>query len=105
MVDFFMDVGDEVVVSVFKNGESAGAVIHNRLTKHGIATDLYVQDEKMLLQLFEILGTTLEAVRFHVEKPNIKKLVAKRIKELEDEIAREGSKPPSPADDIEDIPF
>jgi len=106
MSDFFVEVGEEVAVSVFRNGQSAGAIIMKRTHKHMIETDVYCNDGQERAFLAEAMSQGLAALQFTFEKAKMQKELKARIRELRD-ADREGSEgePPSPTDDLGDIPF
>ncbi|HET8669987.1 MAG TPA: hypothetical protein VFM05_04990 [Candidatus Saccharimonadales bacterium] len=105
MDTFWLAEGDECAVTVHVNGEVVLAVLHKRHDENSISTEVYTEDEFSLQQGYEALETTSQAVHFHLTKPEMGKLIKAAIARMNEEIARGEGQPPSPADDVGDIPF
>lgn len=105
MTEFFIEVGDEMAISVFLNNESRGAIIMKRTDEHMLEVDVYCNDSEELIFLAEALRQATASVEGRIELIALRDGIKKRIQEMTDD-DREGREdyPPSPAD-IEDIPF
>ena len=106
MSDFFIEVGDEVAVSVFLNRVSAGAIIMKRTDEHMVETDIYCSDAKEREFLTECISQAMASLQFTFERARLQRALNARIRELRDaDQEGEEGEPPSPADDLGYIPF
>lgn len=106
MVNSMFKLGDEVTVIVYVNRVSQGEVVSKMVDVDAQAVSVYVSNERELRCLVEALGAAYHATNYHLEKPDIHKLIAKRIaEELLTEIAEQEGKPPCPTDDLGASPF
>jgi hypothetical protein len=105
MDDFPVPVGHEAAVSVFIDEEVTLGVVFHRTGSHTVESHIYSEDAETLDRGARLLTAALEAVKFAIEKPAVRKEIDRVIKMLREEIAREEGEPPSPADDVLDIPF
>ena len=105
MDDFPVPVGHEAAVTVFLDEEVELGVVFKRTGSHTVESNIFSEDAETLERGSRLLTAALEAVKFAIEKPAVRKEIERVINMLREEIAREEGEPPSPADDVLDIPF
>lgn len=99
-------MGDEVTILVYQNRKSVGEVTSQMIDDEGQAVSVYLESDDGLMKLLEALKSAAAAVEYHAQKPRMRELIRARIAEMEDEeIEEEKSEPPSPTDELGDIPF
>lgn len=99
--------GEEVACLFYRDQKFLGAVLINATTADQVAVQLHHYDEAELLVICEIAATALGAIKFEIDKPKLHKMIADRIKELNDlsEGEGEGNPPPPPTADSALPPF
>lgn len=98
--------GDQLVIGVLCNRVPIGEVVINVISTTEVEAGVYTDDASTLIVMSEALKSALNCIGYHIQKPTLRKLLNERIAELRAEIAdEEDETPPSPADDLEDIPF
>lgn len=96
--------GDEVVVMFMWNRQPIGEVTHNAISNTELVTNVYTEDEKSLMLMYEAVGATYEAIKFHMAKPQLRKLVEERIAQLKaEQDDSEAGECPYPT--VHDVPF
>jgi hypothetical protein len=96
--------GDEAYVSVRINKKIHVDIIVTAHSQAEILAEVHGSSEADLIAVSEALKACCGSIDYLLQKPTLKKLLEARIAELREEIAKEGSEPPYPADDS-DIPF
>lgn len=97
-------VGDEVTVVVYRNKVAIGEIVSYARSEVELVTSVTVSGEEDTVILHEALSAAASAVGFHMERPKLRKLLAKRIAELKDHANEGEDLPPYPVD-VDDIPF
>lgn len=105
MDDFFLQIGQDAAITVFIDGEVICGVIHKRKDEFGVHTDVYVESNEALAVAADALAATLTSLDAYITKPAVDELIRAAIRRMEEQIAGEEGEPPSPADDLGDIPF
>lgn len=96
MTSGLMD-GDEAVVMVLVNGVNLGEITHRAVSNNELEARIYSEDERTLFLLFEVVQCTYQAIKFHMERPALRKLLEERIQQLKDEADdSEAGEPPYP---------
>ena len=104
MIEKLLAVGDEVAVSVFRNGESIGAIILKRTAEVMVECDIYANNDLERRNLVIALEQALVSLQFTFQKNDIAKAIKKRIAEMKENHEGSEEKPDSPVDDL-DFPF
>lgn len=96
--------GQEVACLFYRDQEFLGAATISPTVADQVGIHLHYYSDEELLVLSEIAAAALGAIRFEMDKPKLRRMIAERIKELtgmsED---GEGSNPPPPS--TADLPF
>lgn len=96
--------GDEATILIILNRRHAAEIIIQSINSNEVATSIYVNKDEQLFAINEALGAALSAIRYQMERPNLKRMLQKRIAELRDlESEADEDNPPAPL--IGDIPF
>jgi hypothetical protein len=95
---------DELVVTVFLNEQTVAAVIFEQKESDVITAKLYVSGVKDHEFAMAALKLAEDALQSKLMKDHIGKMIAARIKEIDEDDSSAGEQPPSPTD-VHDIPF
>lgn len=96
--------GQEIGVLFYRDQEFLGACLIRATTAEQVAIELHTYEDEDLLVLKEAALAASGAISFEMDKPRLKRMVADRIKELNEQSeGGEGSYPPTPP--TTDLPF
>jgi len=104
MIEKLLAVGDEIAVSVFRNGQSIGAIILKRTEEVMVECDIYANSDQERRTLVLALEQALVSLQFTSKKKEIARAIKKRIAEMKENHEGSEAEPPSPVDDL-DYPF
>lgn len=99
--------GQEVACLFYRDQQFLGAVLIRATAADQVAVQSHYYDDDELLVIVEIASTALGALKFEVDKPKLRQMVADRIAELNGFIEgeEESNPPPPPTDGSAELPF
>lgn len=96
--------GSHGMVTVSVDGQDLADVTIFAFDNASARADLYIDTDDDLIVVSEVLAAAIAAVQFKMEKPRLKKLIAKRIEELR-QMDLEGEEGVPPYPNVDNIPF
>lgn len=105
MSEFPVPIGHEAAITVFRDEEVLCGIVQKRTGSHTVECDIYTETDEAAAEALALLASAVESLQYRLHRPEIRAQIKHITEMMRKQIAEEEGEPPSPTDDVGDIPF